>query len=71
MTKKGVVFAARDKSGKLFLYHTPPVKLDLFGVWTGDIFLERPEDELPYVKWEDTEPTRIRITWSLNHDSSD
>lgn len=63
-------WVAREKDGRLYLYLSPPIKRSR--QWLQDIntyCLKIDRDLFPEVKWEDEEPTEVRITIKRNEES--
>ena len=60
-------WVARDKDGMLYLYLAKPRKSQ--SKWLPNIrfdFVELSRESFPEVKWEDEEPTEVRITLKRN-----
>ena len=54
-------WAARDKSGALYLYMVKPIK-DKFIWYSPGFSLVLASASFPEIKWSDKEPTRVSIT---------
>ena len=59
------LWAARDKSGKLYLYRNKPIK-DMFEWYSPGFSLVLPSASFPEIKWSDKEPTKVSITVKSN-----
>ena len=60
-------WVARDEDGMLYLYLAKPRKNQ--SKWLPNIrfeFIELSRESFPEVKWEDEEPTEVRITLKLD-----
>ena len=60
-------WVARDENGRIFLYLAPPWKSQI--EWTPYIcfnLVELSRESFPEVKWDDEEPTEVRITLKRN-----
>ena len=55
------LWAARDKSGTLYLYKLKPLK-DLTVWYSPGFSLALGRTPFPEVQWSDEEPTRVKIT---------
>ena len=54
-------WAARDKSGALYLYMVKPIK-DKFIWYSPGFSLVLASASFPEIKWSDEEPTKVKIT---------
>ena len=55
------LWAARDKSGALYLYRNKPTK-DVFEWYSLGFSLVLASASFPEVQWSDDKPTRVKIT---------
>ena len=55
------LWAARDKSGTLYLYRNKPTK-DMFEWYSLGFSLALGRTPFPEIKWSDEEPTRVKLT---------
>lgn len=55
------LWAARDKSGTLYLYRDRPIK-DKFIWYSPGFSLLLASASFPEVQWSDDEPTKVKIT---------
>ena len=55
------LWAARDKSGTLYLYRNKPIK-DKFVWYSPGFSLALGRTPFPEIKWSDDEPTKVSIT---------
>lgn len=68
MEEKITAWAARDKSGILFIYTRKPIKGKSCEAWylkgdeIGGVGIEMDMKKFPEVKWEDKEPTEVELT---------
>lgn len=56
-----IMWVARDKNGRLFMYKNKPSKDD--EQWCSSVYDLFPIDDtlFPEIKWEDPEPTEVQI----------
>ena len=59
--KDNELWAARDKSGTLYLYRNKPTK-DVFEWYSLGFSLVLASALFPEIQWSDDEPTRVKIT---------
>lgn len=57
-----VLWAARDKNGKLYLFREKPIKDNFVWYSPYGFSLAILSTSLPEVQWSDDEPTRVKIT---------
>ena len=58
--KDNELWAARDKSGTLYLYRNKPTK-DVFEWYSLGFSLVLPSALFPEVQWSDEEPTKVKL----------
>ena len=59
------LWAARDKSGKLYLYRNKPIK-GMFEWYSPGFSLVLSSTSFPEIQWSDEEPTKVSITVKSN-----
>lgn len=59
-------WVARDKSGRIYLYEDRPTKHKTCYFANGGVFVI-PESAFTNVKWSDEEPTKVKITITINN----
>ena len=57
------MWIARDKNGELIIYKKKPLKDEIVEQWrtSGGWLRFLPKEKFPEVKWEDEEPTKVKL----------
>lgn len=69
MKEKTEAWVARDESGSLFIYEEKPIKHEHSwkpSISFNDCYSLNNHFNLPQVKWEDEEPTKVELTIKIS-----